>query len=359
MPDEKTTHTQLCDTHQKAAERYVQDRTTAYVVFQHLVEADEEARKALIESGALVVDESGKIKVGWYKSDDCFEDQRVEGVDNTGVWVRGGATAIIGAIGLPAGAWTVVGAFGAASTGAAISGLSGAAATGATAAWFGGGAVATGGLGLAVAPFVLSGIGIAAGVGVLGVAALVSHKRNSQKELGMRDANSTMVEAMDRMEVNRSRLNELADCAKQASNRLIRATGVLLVNRNREAVDLVGEALNEAGQLYSKLEEPLPHPRLYIGRPSPLESMISITTTRDSVTMRWEDPDEGSSEVDHYRILYSEGWGGERSLATAYETEFTHTGLKPSTRYTYRLIPVNKIGEGGVQRPFEARTQSV
>lgn len=60
-----------------------------------------------------------------------------------------------------AGAYALVGALGTASTGAAISGLSGAAAINAALAWFGGGAVAAGGWGMAVGAWVLGGIFVA------------------------------------------------------------------------------------------------------------------------------------------------------------------------------------------------------
>ncbi len=361
MPDPKSIHAQICDDHQKAAESYFEARTTAYVAFQNLVESDQEARETLIDTGALAVDKTGNIEAGWYKGGEGYEDQTVRDAGNATVWAGGGATAAIGAIGVPAAAWTAVAAFGTASTGAAIGGLSGAAATSATAAWFGGGAVAAGGLGVVAAPFVLSGIGIVAGVGILGVAALVSNTRNSRKERDMMDANKVMKKAMNRMNANGSTLKELSDSANQASNKLIRATGVLLANRDQGAVESIGDALFEAGQLYPKLQEPLPYSRLYVGKPSPVESVTSITTTSTSVTIHWKDPDEGNSEIDHYRILYSEGnWGGDKSLGTlAYEPTFTHSKLEPGTKYTYKIIPVNKIGQGDVVKSFDARTQSV
>ena len=87
---------------------------------------------------------------------------------------------------------------------------------------------------MAAAPFVLSGIGIVAGVSILGVAALVSRNRNNQNEKVIRDANKTMKEAMHRMECNASKLKTLEDRAKPISVRLIKATGVLLTNKVRE-----------------------------------------------------------------------------------------------------------------------------
>lgn len=60
-----------------------------------------------------------------------------------------------------AGAYALVGVLGTASTGTAISGLAGAAATKATLAWFGGGSLASGGLGIAAGTWVLGGIVVA------------------------------------------------------------------------------------------------------------------------------------------------------------------------------------------------------
>ena len=74
----------------------------------------------------------------------------------------GGGLSIAGGAGAGAltalGAYGLVGALGTASTGAAIGGLSGAAASSATLAWFGGGAIAAGGLGIAGGTAVLGGI---------------------------------------------------------------------------------------------------------------------------------------------------------------------------------------------------------
>ena len=360
MPDVEKAHAKLCDIHQEAAEKYVVYRTTAYAAFQNLTEAYKEAQEALIKSGAIEIDEDGNVIPGWYKSGAGYEDHRVETAGNSGVMAGGGAAAIAGAMGAPAAAWMAVGTFGMASTGAAIGGLSGAAATSATAAWFGGGAVAAGGLGIAAAPFVLSGIGIVAGVSILGVAALVSRNRSSnQNEKNMRDANKTMKEAMRRMEVNASKLKTLADQANPISIKLIRATGVLLTNKDQEAASYVDQALTEAGQLFPKLQEPLPHIRLHIGRPSHIAQLSSITATRNSVTICWEDPDDGNSEITGYTIFYSTGFiGEEKFFMNTEKPEFTHTELKPGTKYEYRIIPINMMGEADVQRTFEARTQS-
>ena len=127
MADLKEIHAKRCEVHQVAAEQYVVNCTTAYTSFQYLKEAYEEAKKAVIASGALAVDQHGKIKAGWYQGNSDYENQRVAATNNSGVVVGGGVAGVAGAIGAPVAAWTLVGTLGTASTGAAISGLSGAA----------------------------------------------------------------------------------------------------------------------------------------------------------------------------------------------------------------------------------------
>ena len=78
MPSASEAHAKLCDDHQAAAERYVINRTIAYTAFQNLTEAYEEAKKTLVESGALEVGQDGKIKAGLYKSDSGYESHRIE-----------------------------------------------------------------------------------------------------------------------------------------------------------------------------------------------------------------------------------------------------------------------------------------
>ncbi len=68
--------------------------------------------------------------------------------------------------------------FGTASTGAAITALTGAAKTNATLAWFGGGAKAAGGLGMAAGKLVLAGVVVAP---IIGVAALIAGAKGKEK----------------------------------------------------------------------------------------------------------------------------------------------------------------------------------
>ncbi len=358
MADLKEIHAMRCEVHQVAAEQYVVNCTTAYTSFQYLKEAYEEAKKAVIASGALAVDQHGKIKAGWYQGNSDYENQRVAATNNSGVVVGGGVAGVAGAIGAPVAAWTLVGTLGTASTGAAISGLSGAAATSATAARFGGGAVAAGGLGMAAAPFALSGIGIVAGVGIIGVAALIAGNRGRRNEKEMLDANKTMREAELRMKANASVLKNLEDRAKGISNKLIKATGVLEANKTDESVSTIDQALTEADQLFPDLQKELSYTRFYVGRPTPIKSVSRTTATQNSITMSWVDPDEGNSEITGYKILYYQGsWGSEQSLKTTPTPSFSHTGLEPGKTYYYKIIPVNKLGEAEASERFVAKTQ--
>ena len=93
------------------------------------------ARDALIDTGAVIVDDKGTINYGWYRP---VEEAGAE--DHTAdrsQAIVGSLPAFGVAIGAPALTWTLVGAFGTAATGTAISALSGAAASAATAAWLG------------------------------------------------------------------------------------------------------------------------------------------------------------------------------------------------------------------------------
>ena len=251
MPDRKEIHAQTCEKHEKAAEDYLITRTSAWTTFTNLEEAWEDARRAAVESGALRVDEQGTVWRGWYKGGADPECQMVNPVDNTGVVRKGGVLGLAGAIGAPAGAWVLVGTFGTASTGAAIGGLSGAAATGATAAWFGGGAVAAGGLGIAAAPFVLSGIGTVFGLGIIGIAALIAKDKNNRNETTMDEADRTVEEAERRMDVNASHLKSLGQSASQISTKIIKATGVLAQIHRGDDVRAAEWAMRGKGRRWS------------------------------------------------------------------------------------------------------------
>ena len=366
MADRKELHAKNCEKHQKAAEEYLITRISTLVALTNLGQAWEDAKRAAIDSGALKVDEQGRIGSGWYKGGPGPQTQAVGPVNNTGVAKTGGALGLAGAIGVPAGAWLLVGTFGTASTGAAIGGLSGAAATGATAAWFGGGAVAAGGLGVVAAPFVLSGIGTVVGLGIVSVAVLIARGRNNRNEKAMDEADRAMKEAERRMDVNGSQLEGRKQAANQISTTLIKATGVLEAVRNDEAATLVDQATREAEAFLQQLEQPLPYTRLYVGKPSPIRSLTETTATKDTIMLKWEDPDNGESEIHSYRVIIVAGrvisvtgfWGEERVLGTVKNPNFVHTGLEPGRNHRYKIVPINDVSEADSTETFEVRTQS-
>ena len=120
-------------------------------------------------------------------------------------------------------------ALGTASTGAAIGGLSGAAATSATAAWFGGGAVAAGGWGVAAAPFALSSIGLAVGLPLQVLRWFKGSRKIRAEELSGRSMRQT--EGLATREAHFERHQATLDCirgeASRTTQELVSRTAVL------------------------------------------------------------------------------------------------------------------------------------
>ncbi|MCY4653785.1 MAG: hypothetical protein OXC95_11550, partial [Dehalococcoidia bacterium] len=145
MSSEDAVRAKRSQKHNEKVREYIEKRASALTTFKMMDDAYDQAKQTIITSGAVVVS-GGTIKAGWYN----FSAKNGENPDTpeeeAKINFMGGAASIAAAVGAPTAAWTLVGAFGTASTGTAIRSLSGAAATSATAAWFGGGAVAAGGL---------------------------------------------------------------------------------------------------------------------------------------------------------------------------------------------------------------------
>ncbi|MCF0116060.1 MAG: hypothetical protein HUJ56_11985 [Erysipelotrichaceae bacterium] len=136
-------------------------------------------------SNSVGLEELNKLHV------DQKDFEELKEMGNFAVQVAGGATA-----GLAGGALTAFGAYGAASafatasTGTAISTLSGVAASNATLAFFGGGSLATGGLGMAGGAMVLGGL--VAGPALLVMGLITSTK--SQEKLDVALANKAQAD---------------------------------------------------------------------------------------------------------------------------------------------------------------------
>ena len=344
MPDLKATHAQICNGHRESGGRFAESRAAAHTAFQDLLHVEERARRVLKETGAETTEPEGNLAVGWYGNDLAYQERHVTNSATSAAWVVGGVAALVGALAIQLGALTAMGGFETGSDQAVR--------------WFGVASFAIGGLDLALTPFVLGCIFLGLGAVLLLAAALISRSRNRQAERAMNDANIIMKEAMERMEANEGRLRELGNQAKDVAEELSRATGAFQSNQNQVTLDNVNRVLDRVGQLYSDACGPLPHARLYLEKPSPVDSLSSIEATMSSVTIRWEDPDLGNTEIDSYRILQAGGFlRSDKDLATVNETEFTHDGLNQGKAYDYRIIPVNKLGEAADNRMFEARTQ--
>lgn len=210
---------------------------------------------------------------------------------------------------------------------------------------------------MAAAPFMLTGIGAVVGVTILGAAGLFALHRHRRSDSERKEANAIMQDAEKRMAANVHRMKELAYRSRKESGQLTKAVGVLETIQTSAAVEQVGAALEAADQLFHELQKPLPYTRLYLGRPSPLPSLQSITSTQKTITLNWKDPDNGESEITGYQIRYKQGSFGEEKLLTSIQEQtLTHEYLTPGKTCHYKIIPINVIGEALKNQDFKAET---
>ena len=193
--------------HEERHEAYTQFVAAANQTVEDLRKHAQTARETIIEVGALSVDDQGNLQGGWYPLE-ASTRASAPGAGGRGA-ILGGAATVAAGIGAPAAAWAAVGALGTASTGAAISGLSGAAATSAAAARLGGGTVAPGGLGMAAAPFALTGIGLLAAAPVLGVGFWKSRQRERDRLDAIQQSTDEIEKREAEMQNHRSRLESI------------------------------------------------------------------------------------------------------------------------------------------------------
>ncbi|TWT27728.1 hypothetical protein [Planomicrobium sp. CPCC 101110] len=102
-------------------------------------------------------------------------------------------------VGTAVGAWALASTFGTASTGTALAGLSGAAATNATLAWFGGGALAAGGGGMAAGTAVIGGL---VAIPALALTGVISHIQANKKITEIEKNMAEVIKLMDQVQAN-------------------------------------------------------------------------------------------------------------------------------------------------------------
>ena len=171
----------------------------------------------------------------------------------SGVSIAGGAGA--GAL-TALGAYGLVGTVGTASTGAAIGGLSGAAASSATLAWFGGGALAAGGLGIAGGTAVLGGI-VAAPIPVAIGAFQQVKARRIQREAEGRVKELRLKEAEIRRDYAKlSAVRQRCDEVQRTMLELIKQLQVALQNASLNIAQDVYRVVQIAKTLRVAIDEP-------------------------------------------------------------------------------------------------------
>ena len=188
----------------------------------------EEAKEAVLKSGALTVDPEGKLAPGWFTITGA-EDIQIPESRNRKTAAIGSIPSAAAFLGAPAAAWTAVGAFGTAATGTSIGALSGAAAVTATASWFERAGIAgAAGLGMRAAPAALGGIGLLATLPVQGVIGAVIAGKNERRKIKQVDEAITDMNRYD-SKINHyiSEMNHLLQDAQQESANLIRTSSRL------------------------------------------------------------------------------------------------------------------------------------
>jgi hypothetical protein len=209
---------------------------------------------------------------------------------------------------------------------------------------------------MAAAPFVLSGIGAAAGLAMLATAGIIMARRDKSNEKEIKDADAVMEEAERRMKINQDKLTILQRDAERVSKQLIRTAAVLEYTPSDETVNKVGDALALAERLFPEFAKELPHARMYLSKPKRVDRITQTIVSPNSVQMTWKDPDKGDSEIKSYLVNYSEGfWGEEKTLQNKSTATFLHKNLKADKSYHYSIIAINAVGESE-KAIFDAKT---
>lgn len=173
----------------------------------------------------------------------------------------GAGASLAGGVGAGAltalGAYGAVAAFGTASTGAAIGGLSGAAASSATLAWFGGGALAAGGLGIAGGTAVLGGIVAAPAIIGFGIFRQVKagkvQKEAAEKIQQIKEKEAEIDRDQARLQAVRERCNEVQRTVQELTEQL----NLALRSANPNIAEDVYRVVQIAKTLRAAIDEPV------------------------------------------------------------------------------------------------------
>lgn len=189
------------------------------------------------------MDELGKFKIDRQSFAELKEISILAGSFAKGTLggaVAGGAVAF--------GAYSAAGAFAAASTGTAIAGLSGAAATNATLAFFGGGALAAGGLGVAGGMAILGGV--VAGPALLVLGAVMGSKASENLDNAYSNL-AKVQEAEAEVNVLVTACNGIANRADLFTRALVRLDLLVIPQ-----IDALAKTIKTEGADYAKYSAP-------------------------------------------------------------------------------------------------------
>ena len=213
--------------YEKRVEGFNDASVSACSRFEELEQAWNEAKTAIIESGALTVDPQRNLAWGWYQPPDQPKDPAAPA--DAAKTVSGSLPGLVAFIGAPATTWTLVGLFGTAGTGIGISSLSGAAFTAATAAWLGRmGISGITGLGMRAAPAVLGGIGLAISLPIqVAIGAKVAGNRERKTISQIKDTTQVIDARHTIIDEMQPRLEDLGSQAREQNLQLLRGTAQL------------------------------------------------------------------------------------------------------------------------------------
>lgn len=362
--------------HQQIYAAYRDQTVCSYVKYEALVNALGRARTAIINSGALRVDEDGNVRAGWYAMSGSIADAEDTKFADAGLGVRAVGASMTAAIGSPVAAWMTVGVVGTASTGTAISRLSGAASTAATAAWFGGGSVASGGLGMAAAPFALGGIGAVAALPVYFVMGARAAGKKEERHIEDASTFENMVSRAETLiEEDVKRLQELDRRIDEVTLQLIQDTTLFeFVSSRRDDSNVPTEEttrlLNVLWLTIQKAEELIREVnsranqskrKLYLEIPSEVTGVEATPINSapvDSATIEvsWAE-NSADEEVTKYEVWAKRGRLGRfDKIAVVPITVFRHHSLEPDTLYQYQITAANSTGVSPPSETVSART---